>query len=581
MLQFNKLIKNSVIALLVFMLLLGIATVYAVTVVVTDDFDPDIDNAQWTAIVGGVADGTPCGAISGNALFFGGVGERSATTIDVDVSNGGTINFALILGDEDFGNPCDRLNDGEEVSLQYSTNAGTDWTTIFVYEDGTFTTFTPTSVEIPAGAFSAATRFRWIQTANGGAELDVWALDDVLIEADDPIADNNPPVLNAIGDRTVLVNTPLTFTATATDADVDDVLTFSLDAGTSGSIPIGATLNTTTGQFAWTPEITGDFTFDVVVSDGEAEGRETITVTVTESLPTTFALLNPANESTLRTVAAPVDFSWQAAQGAVDYTLTVLKLSNNTRIGLVAQITVDADTACGDATVCGQAVDLSMEGDGLFTWSVTATNPAGDVEARNAPWLFTVNSSPLELLVDNSFENGDPAWRYKGNSLLGDKVKCNKIDRPNGKRDKIFSRTEDCAAQLRGVANDRTRLVQNADTTNVTFFPGDVLTLNAWVDAANANFGRLRIKVKYTDGTPTDKFNIPVTSTIDGYENFTDQLTISSVNIDVVKVQILHNSDSGKSFVDDVSLILAPGAAVLPAPLTLPDAPETAPGLRG
>ena len=42
----------------------------------------------------------------------------------------------------------------------------------------------------------------------------------------------------------------MTFTATATDADVPaNVLTFSLEAGA----PAGATINGSTGAFSWTP----------------------------------------------------------------------------------------------------------------------------------------------------------------------------------------------------------------------------------------------------------------------------------------------------------------------------------------
>ena len=61
---------------------------------------------------------------------------------------------------------------------------------------------------------------------------------------------NVAPVLGAIGNKTVNEETALTFTATATDADIPaNTLTFSLDAGA----PAGATINATTGAFSWTP----------------------------------------------------------------------------------------------------------------------------------------------------------------------------------------------------------------------------------------------------------------------------------------------------------------------------------------
>src|SRR5207253_3083892 len=72
---------------------------------------------------------------------------------------------------------------------------------------------------------------------------------------------NQAPVLGAIGDQTVDEQTLLGFTATATDADLPpNTLTFSLSAGTTGctlvtscAVPVGATINGTSGAFSWTP----------------------------------------------------------------------------------------------------------------------------------------------------------------------------------------------------------------------------------------------------------------------------------------------------------------------------------------
>ena len=60
---------------------------------------------------------------------------------------------------------------------------------------------------------------------------------------------NDPPVLGAVGNQSVDELVLLTFTATATDADVPaDTLTFSL----SGE-PVGASIDPVTGVFSWTP----------------------------------------------------------------------------------------------------------------------------------------------------------------------------------------------------------------------------------------------------------------------------------------------------------------------------------------
>ena len=92
---------------------------------------------------------------------------------------------------------------------------------------------------------------------------------------------NGPPTLNPVGNKSAEVGTQLAFTATATDPNAGDTLTFSLANGTSGSVPAGAAI-TSGGAFTWTPIAgqIGSHVFDVCVSDGTVSDCETITVTV-------------------------------------------------------------------------------------------------------------------------------------------------------------------------------------------------------------------------------------------------------------------------------------------------------------
>ena len=76
---------------------------------------------------------------------------------------------------------------------------------------------------------------------------------------------NLAPVLGAIGNRSVNEGATLSFTATATDADLPgQTLSYSLDAA---SLALGMTINSSTGAFSWTPT--------------EAQGGLTPSVTVT------------------------------------------------------------------------------------------------------------------------------------------------------------------------------------------------------------------------------------------------------------------------------------------------------------
>jgi subtilisin family serine protease/fibronectin type 3 domain-containing protein len=89
---------------------------------------------------------------------------------------------------------------------------------------------------------------------------------------------NGPPVLNAIGPKTVDENHALTFTVSASDPD-NDQLTYSVP-----SLPIGASFDPATRTFSWTPtyEQSGVYNVTFEVSDGKLTSAETITITVND-----------------------------------------------------------------------------------------------------------------------------------------------------------------------------------------------------------------------------------------------------------------------------------------------------------
>ncbi|GIK36271.1 MAG: hypothetical protein BroJett011_01040 [Chloroflexota bacterium] len=95
---------------------------------------------------------------------------------------------------------------------------------------------------------------------------------------------NQAPVLDPIGNKSANKGSLLTFTATASDSDIPtNSLTFSLI-----NAPSGATIDSSTGVFTWTPTKTGIYTTTVVVSDNGAPiltDSETITITVINRPP--------------------------------------------------------------------------------------------------------------------------------------------------------------------------------------------------------------------------------------------------------------------------------------------------------
>ena len=111
----------------------------------------------------------------------------------------------------------------------------------------------------------------------------------MAISSDDPHGDftvnvsgmgNGAPVLDAIGDKTANAFVNLSFTTTASDNndEIDDALSFSV----SPALPPGATYDTGSGVFSWTPSPAdaGSYVLTFSVSDGHASASETITLTV-------------------------------------------------------------------------------------------------------------------------------------------------------------------------------------------------------------------------------------------------------------------------------------------------------------
>ena len=97
-----------------------------------------------------------------------------------------------------------------------------------------------------------------------------------------PPVTNHAPVLDTIGDRTVVEGDALTFTISAIDAD-GDALTYS-----ASNLPVGATFTPATRTFSWTPVSGQNGVYTSVrfqVSDGNLTDSEDITITVAVNNP--------------------------------------------------------------------------------------------------------------------------------------------------------------------------------------------------------------------------------------------------------------------------------------------------------
>ncbi len=216
----------------------------------------------------------------------------------------------------------------------------------------------------PAGAsITSAGAFTWMPTeAQGPGDYPVTirvtdngtpALNDFETISIHVNEVNAAPVLDPIGNKTVDEETQLSFTATATDADLPaNTLTFSLDAGA----PAGASI-TSTGAFTWTPteaQGPGDYPVTIRVTDNGTpalNGFETISIHVNEvnKAPELAAIGN-------KTVDEELQLSFIATATDADLPANTLTFS------------LDAGAPAG----------ASITSAGTFTWTPTEAQGPGD-----------------------------------------------------------------------------------------------------------------------------------------------------------------------------------------------------------
>ena len=204
-------------------------------------------------------------------------------------------------------------------------------------------TLTFSLIGAPTGAsIDSSGQFTWTPTeAQGGTgnpyQFKVRVTDGVAITETNVTINvaevNQAPTLSPIGNKTVYLGDTLSFTAVGADLDVPaQTLSYSL----VGTIPAGATINSVTGQFAWTPtaqQVGAIYTFKVRVTDsGGLLAEEQISVGVAYTWSDFLQPVN-ANGSSIfklgRTI--PVKFTLMGASAGINSAvvrLMVAKISD-------------------------------------------------------------------------------------------------------------------------------------------------------------------------------------------------------------------------------------------------------------
>jgi hypothetical protein len=202
---------------------------------------------------------------------------------------------------------------------------------------------------------------------------------------------NRPPVISGAHDTTIIELSTVQFTVTATDPDGDNK---TLSAPT---MPTGATFNTTTGAFSWSPTLTqtGANTVIFKANDGLDTTTKTISIVVSD-MPAPVITASTGDQT--KCVGSPLSFSV-----TLFGTQTVTYQWKNDAGNLTEGHYVGTKTAT-------LTINSVVAGD-ASTYSCVVTNAAGSVVTSTGAKLTvnlastapsTVNASPSSVCLGGS-----------------------------------------------------------------------------------------------------------------------------------------------------------------------------------
>ena len=314
---------------------------YPVTVIVTDSGTPASTDSRVVTITVGEVTSAPMLTAIGNKV----------------VNEGALLNFNASAKDNDF--PAQTLT----FSLSNAPSGAS------ITSGGVFT-WTPTEAQGP-GSYNVTVRV----TDSGVPPLN--AFETITISVNES---NIAPSLAVIGNKTVVKNNPLSFSAVGSDLDLPaQTLTYSLDTGA----PTGASINPTTGAFTWTP------------SNSQGPSTNSLTIRVTDN--------GPGSLSTARTFSVVV-FN--------DNTAPQLAAIGNKEVTTQTLLTFQA--TANDAESTSQTLTFTLENapagasihplTGVFTWTPTddqgpSTNVVTVRVTDSAPFNPLNDSEPIQIVV--------------------------------------------------------------------------------------------------------------------------------------------------------------------------------------
>ncbi len=110
-----------------------------------DDFDPTIDNSNWSELSTGQVNNVFGG--TGNSYFVTGIPDRRLVSRVLHSSPGDMLEFDIIFGDGINGG--ENADPGEDVFVEYSLDNGSSWSTFGVLDTEDYTSWTTVQFALP------------------------------------------------------------------------------------------------------------------------------------------------------------------------------------------------------------------------------------------------------------------------------------------------------------------------------------------------------------------------------------------------------------------------------------------------
>lgn len=214
------------------------------------------------------------------------------------------------------------------------------------------------------------------------------------------VSGNAPPTFTSVpGDTTAQVGQELSLQVEASDPEGDDV-TFNLLQA-----PDGATINSTTGEFTWTPsEAQADSSFSIGVraSDGQSSSDATFTVTV-----------GPANRPPeITSVPSGSVEPVQTFQGQVEAT-------DPDGDDLSYSLDPDPDNASIDDTGAFQFTPTCLQRDSEVSFTVTVSDGRESVEESFTITVEPISRQAISVNINRTFDDATEQTNYRLVGLPG------------------------------------------------------------------------------------------------------------------------------------------------------------------